>query len=284
MADESMEHSPEDSSTASATADAAHQRPAFEADEQREFDEAIRVLIEQGHQGLVQRIILILDQRRLDEAMRVLNDDDGERYGWEASWDPILGEFRRLLNHDVRVFRLSYDEHVTFDVFHTLVLTVARQTASSRDYDDDGPRYYSNGGFGAVPAPAAAVAGLEKRTFHAGAAEGCGGGAVTECSICFEGFVDGGEVSVMPCPSRGHEFHTECIVKWLGVSNMCPLCRHGLGNSSAPASSMVVAEPDHHVMEEVSPQDGPARVERRRSSTRRRQPNVRTSGSEWVRA
>ncbi|CAN6325817.1 unnamed protein product [Urochloa humidicola] len=224
MADEST---PEDS-TAGATADAAHQRPAFEADEQREFDEAIRVLIEQGHRGLVQRIILVLDQRQLDEAMRVLNDDDGERYGWQASWDPMLGEFRGMLNDTVREIRLAYDEHVTFRVFHTLVLTVARQTASFRD---DEPHYYINGGFGAVPAPAAAVAGLEKRTFHVGAAEGCGDGAVTECSICFEGFVDGGEVSVIPCPSRGHEFHTECIVKWLGISNMCPLCRHVLGSS-----------------------------------------------------
>ncbi|KAG2622997.1 RING-H2 finger protein ATL74-like [Panicum virgatum] len=79
------------------------------------------------------------------------------------------------------------------------------------------------GGFGAVPASAAAVAGLEKQTFHG--TEGCGG--ESECAICLEDFEDGEEVSVMPC-AHGHEFHTICITKWLGRSNMCPLCRHQL--------------------------------------------------------
>jgi len=86
-------------------------------------------------------------------------------------------------------------------------------------------RLRGGGGFGAVPAPAAAVARLEKRTFNAG---GNGGGGITECSICLGCFVDGEEVSVMPCPLRGHEFHPECITKWLGISSTCPLCCHGL--------------------------------------------------------
>ncbi|KAG2614869.1 hypothetical protein PVAP13_3NG014600 [Panicum virgatum] len=80
-------------------------------------------------------------------------------------------------------------------------------------------------GFGAVPASAAAVASLEKQAFHG--TEGCGGGGESECAICFEDFEDGEEVSVMPC-SHGHEFHPICITKWLGRSNMCPLCRHQL--------------------------------------------------------
>ena len=86
-------------------------------------------------------------------------------------------------------------------------------------------RLRGGGGFGAVPAPAAAVARLEKRTFNAG---GNGGGGITECSNCLGGFVDGEVVSVMPCPLRGHEFHPECITKWLGISSTCPLCCHGL--------------------------------------------------------
>ncbi|CAN6216307.1 unnamed protein product [Urochloa humidicola] len=82
--------------------------------------------------------------------------------------------------------------------------------------------------FGAVvPASAAAVAGLEKRTFvHATTEEECGG-VTEECAICFEDFEDGEEISVMPCSNR-HEFHTKCIGKWLGRSNTCPLCRHEL--------------------------------------------------------
>ncbi|TVU26946.1 hypothetical protein EJB05_29522, partial [Eragrostis curvula] len=80
---------------------------------------------------------------------------------------------------------------------------------------------YRNGGFGAVPASAAAVAGLEKRTFHAGEDDDLGG-----CAICLdEEFEEGQELSVMPC---SHAFHTQCINAWLGQSNMCPLCRHAL--------------------------------------------------------
>ncbi|KAJ1274893.1 hypothetical protein BS78_05G094600 [Paspalum vaginatum] len=86
---------------------------------------------------------------------------------------------------------------------------------------------YSNGGFGAVPAPAAAVAGLKKREFRAGSCQDAADPAAAGCRICFEEFEDGEEVSVMPC-SGGHEFHTPCIAKWLGVSNACPLCRHQL--------------------------------------------------------
>ncbi|CAN6335527.1 unnamed protein product [Urochloa humidicola] len=80
-----------------------------------------------------------------------------------------------------------------------------------------------------VPTSAAAVAGLEKRTFaHATTEEGeCGGGGMDECAICFEDFEDGEEVSVMPCSHR-HEFHPNCIGKWLARSNTCPLCRHEL--------------------------------------------------------
>nr|CAB3490909.1 unnamed protein product [Digitaria exilis] len=59
----------------------------------------------------------------------------------------------------------------------------------------------------AAAASDAAVAGLEKQTFHTG------GGS--------------GGVSVMPC-FHDHGFHSDCITKWLGRSNMCPLCRHQL--------------------------------------------------------
>ncbi|KAL6642256.1 hypothetical protein ACP70R_020437 [Stipagrostis hirtigluma subsp. patula] len=86
---------------------------------------------------------------------------------------------------------------------------------------------YRNGGFGAVPASAAAVAGLEKKQAFRAAGAGGDGGGVTGCAICLEDFEDGEEVSAMPC-GRGHEFHPECISKWLGCSNMCPLCRHAL--------------------------------------------------------
>jgi hypothetical protein len=245
---------------------------------QHRFDEAIRVLIEQGRRGLVRRIFRILDQSRFHEALQTLNDVDDE--------------LRSHINVTVRdLLRAGYDEDETFHVFPTMVVMAAREAAGFRDNDDEPPQpAYGSGGFGAaaVPVPVAAmVASLEKRTFvHAAAAEGCGRGVSTECSICLDGFVDGGEVSVMPCPSRGHEFHTGCIARWLGISNVCPLCRHGLVISSATAAAaMIVAAPPEE--SSMATQDGPTPpattvVDRRRSSTRQRRPNTRTSGPEWV--
>ncbi|CAO2153295.1 unnamed protein product [Urochloa humidicola] len=90
---------------------------------------------------------------------------------------------------------------------------------------------YRDGGFGAVPAAAAAVANLGKRTFHfhdAGGGDDGSASRQSSCSICLDDFEDGEEMSVMPC-TGAHEFHTSCIAEWLGrYSNMCPLCRHAL--------------------------------------------------------
>ncbi|CAO2143280.1 unnamed protein product [Urochloa humidicola] len=133
-----MEQAPADSTAAAY--DAADQRPAFGAEEQGLFEEAIRVLNERGHRSLVQRVFLILDQRQLGEAMRVLNDDGDhneedqeqhEHYAWTA-WDPYttLYDFRALLTANVgRMLNAGYDEQETFHVFHQLVLMAARETA-----------------------------------------------------------------------------------------------------------------------------------------------------------
>ncbi|CAN6374077.1 unnamed protein product [Urochloa humidicola] len=108
-----------------------------------------------------------------------------------------------------------------------LALEVDIQTIVAHVQEQEGAQVHG-GGFSAVPASAAAVAGLEKRTFHATTTmEACGGGGMDECAICFEDFEEGEEVSVMPCSHR-HEFHGSCITKWLGRSNTCPLCRHQL--------------------------------------------------------
>lgn len=87
--------------------------------------------------------------------------------------------------------------------------------------DDEGEAY-RDGGFGAVPASAAAVARLKKEAFlrREGSTEP-GGGITAGCMICLEDFLDGEEVAVMPCGGeRGHEFHPDCIAQWLGHSNM----------------------------------------------------------------
>ncbi|KAK1628707.1 hypothetical protein QYE76_003022 [Lolium multiflorum] len=87
---------------------------------------------------------------------------------------------------------------------------------------------YRNGGFGGVPATAAAVAGLEKRAYRCGEGQQGGLGTTdTGCVICLEEFVAGDQLGVMPC-SRKHSFHRGCIAEWLCRSNACPLCRHAL--------------------------------------------------------
>lgn len=42
------------------------------------------------------------------------------------------------------------------------------------------------------------------------------------CSICFSDFQDGEDTRILPCI---HQFHTECIQRWLQQSGTCPLCR-----------------------------------------------------------
>lgn len=41
------------------------------------------------------------------------------------------------------------------------------------------------------------------------------------CSICLSGFADGTLLRRLPC---GHEFHRQCIDRWLRRNKRCPLC------------------------------------------------------------
>jgi hypothetical protein len=155
----------------SAAAGGGAQQQLFEDPEQQDqFEEAIRVLDQQGHHDLVHRVFLILEQREFVEAvdaMWVFTYDGEHEYGLA---DPVLNEFRRLLTgYVVGMVLAGYSTHDTFQVLHQLVLMAAREAAGFLDYESlEGSQPDSDGGFGAVPAPAAAVARLEKRTFHAG--------------------------------------------------------------------------------------------------------------------
>ena len=51
------------------------------------------------------------------------------------------------------------------------------------------------------------------------------GSTPEECSVCKMDFDDGDDVKIMPCE---HQYHIECIDKWLEMSNFCPLCRYEL--------------------------------------------------------
>ncbi|CAN6380547.1 unnamed protein product [Urochloa humidicola] len=130
------------------------------------------------------------------------SDDDGE----DLAEQMVRRQIHEVMNWQMLALMLGLD-----------IETLVARLQQLHEEEEEGAR----GGFDA------AVACLEKRTFHA-IEERCGGvGNTDECAICFEDFDDGEEVSVMPC-SRGHEFHVKCIGKWLVRSNTCPLCRHQL--------------------------------------------------------
>ncbi|WCJ44331.1 RING/U-box superfamily protein [Euphorbia peplus] len=46
-----------------------------------------------------------------------------------------------------------------------------------------------------------------------------------DCMICLEKHLVGDEVIRLPCK---HIFHGDCIVKWLEMSHLCPLCRFSM--------------------------------------------------------
>lgn len=58
-----------------------------------------------------------------------------------------------------------------------------------------------------------------------------------ECSICFEDFSSDDKYT-LPCQ---HEYHKECIKKWLKTSSVCPICRiHSVIDEEFPDRKSVV--------------------------------------------
>ncbi|KAF8707093.1 hypothetical protein HU200_030325 [Digitaria exilis] len=90
-------------------------------------------------------------------------------------------------------------------------------------------RFTDDGGFGGVPASAAAIAGLKKKRY-----DGSSSGADDDtCVICMREYKKGKKLHVMPCAFK-HRFHRKCLKKWLARSHLCPLCRHALPTYDTP--------------------------------------------------
>lgn len=62
------------------------------------------------------------------------------------------------------------------------------------------------------------------------------------CSICFEKLVSK-ETRIVHC---GHEFHHNCIEKWLEKKNSCPLCRGLIDHKIIIDDSIQVEDVDHN--------------------------------------
>ncbi|XP_051524685.1 RING finger protein 122-like isoform X3 [Myxocyprinus asiaticus] len=55
------------------------------------------------------------------------------------------------------------------------------------------------------------------------------------CAVCLEDFKVKDELGVLPCQ---HAFHRRCVVKWLEVRCVCPMCNKPLSGSSEQHQSI----------------------------------------------
>ena len=51
------------------------------------------------------------------------------------------------------------------------------------------------------------------------------GADAKECSICFEEFIPGDQLSRLPCM---HVLHRKCASAWFKIKRSCPLCKNPL--------------------------------------------------------
>lgn len=89
------------------------------------------------------------------------------------------------------------------------------------EYDDDEEEEAEGDEEAVRPASEESIMGLELVRIEQGSV----GLAGEECAVCLDEFATGSEVRRMPC---SHIYHQDCIVLWLGTSNLCPMCRYRL--------------------------------------------------------
>ncbi|KFO37051.1 RING finger protein 122 [Fukomys damarensis] len=55
------------------------------------------------------------------------------------------------------------------------------------------------------------------------------------CAVCLEDFKGKAELGVLPCQ---HAFHRKCLVKWLEVRCVCPMCNKPIAGPTEAAQSI----------------------------------------------
>uniref|UniRef100_A0A7N2N3V5 RING-type E3 ubiquitin transferase n=1 Tax=Quercus lobata TaxID=97700 RepID=A0A7N2N3V5_QUELO len=110
----------------------------------------------------------------------------------------------RFSAHRNRFHGGSYTRHVDF-------MTMEDSDDDDDDDDDDEE--------GVRPASEESKMGLEVVKIE----KGMVGLAGEVCAVCLDEFCVESEARKMPC---SHTYHQKCIIKWLGKSNMCPMCRY----------------------------------------------------------
>ncbi|TVU26926.1 hypothetical protein EJB05_29499, partial [Eragrostis curvula] len=159
--------------------------------------------------GLHDTNSVVWDHDDFNPVEEPFDDDPDNTFLWANRW------YHQVYNsHD--------DDEIEEEYLH-------RATLAGRlhiPHIEDTPVMFSgahrNGGFGGVPASAAAIASLKKQKYEGLGVEGDSG-----CVICMEVFMKGKKLLVMPCKYM-HRFHGKCLKKWLSCSRLCPLCRHAL--------------------------------------------------------
>uniref|UniRef100_A0A8C0AQR4 Ring finger protein 122 n=1 Tax=Buteo japonicus TaxID=224669 RepID=A0A8C0AQR4_9AVES len=58
---------------------------------------------------------------------------------------------------------------------------------------------------------------------------------VQTCAVCLEDFRVKEELGVLPCQ---HAFHRKCLVKWLEVRCVCPMCNKPMAGPAQPRAGI----------------------------------------------
>ncbi|KPP73528.1 RING finger protein 122-like [Scleropages formosus] len=79
------------------------------------------------------------------------------------------------------------------------------------------------------------------------------------CAVCLEDFKVKDELGVLPCQ---HAFHRKCLVKWLEVRCVCPMCNKPIAGPPEPHQSIgtLLDELDQHTFTETRSSPHPART------------------------